>query len=114
MAIAEDITDFVKGVGDLVSELDPDLSTLRPDAAVAELQTRVLAWHESSTNRTQIVKQIHEDEEGIAERQQEEEQASAQLVQLRQRAGCSSDQDLELVEGQLERKTLVATRILVS
>src|SRR5208337_3026062 len=59
----------------------------------------------------QLVKQIHEDEEGIAERQQEEEEAAAQLVQLRQKAGCNTDQDLELVEEQFERKRQVLTRV---
>lgn len=57
------------------------------------------------------MKQIHEDEESIAERQQEEEEASAQLVQLRQKAGCNTDQDLELVEEQYERKRQVLTRV---
>jgi uncharacterized protein YhaN len=111
LAMGEDIAEFAREVDVLVSALDANLSNLRPDAAVAELQTRVLAWREATTKRTQLVKQIHEDEEGIAERQQEEEEALAQLVQLRQKARCNTDQDLELVEEQFERKRQVLTRV---
>jgi uncharacterized protein YhaN len=102
--IGDNIADFESKASQLIATLDRSLAILSPQAAIANLHSRCVEIGKAETERDTLEMQNKADEGTITLCRAKAQTASATMTELRKRAGCEDDEQLEVTIVAAEQK----------
>ncbi len=102
--IGDNIEEFEKNASRLVALIDPALCSLAPQAAAAQLHTRLVEIGRAETERKTLEEQNTSDEQLITSCRAKAQSAAVTLEKLRQLAKAEDNQQLEITISNAEQK----------
>ena len=104
--IGDNVAGFESKASQLIAALDPSLAMLSPQAAIAQLHSRCVELGKAEIERNTLEAQNSTDEATIAICRAKAQTASTTMADLRQRANCEDNEQLEAMIVAAEQKAL--------